>query len=74
MDVFVNSHRKKVGMPRADVNTLTVSYVIRTLRDCAPDDSVTSDYNKIVINRPTLILLIWITPICMIARFKATHL
>ena len=23
-----------------------MSYVIRTLRDCAPDDSVTSDYNK----------------------------
>ena len=46
MDAFVNGHRTKVGMPRADVNTLTVSYVIRTLRDCAPDDAVTSDYNK----------------------------
>jgi hypothetical protein len=34
-DAFVNGHRTKVGMPRADVNTLTVSYVIRTLRDCA---------------------------------------
>jgi len=45
-DAFVNGQRTKVGMPRADVNTLTVGYVIRTLRDCAPDDSVTSDYNK----------------------------
>ena len=44
MDAFVNGHRTKVGMPRADVNTLTVGYVIRTLRDCAPDDSVTSDH------------------------------
>ena len=40
MDAFVNSHRTKVGMPRADVNTLRVSYVIRTLSDCAPDDAV----------------------------------
>ena len=45
MDAFVNGQRTKVGMPRADVNTLTVSYVIRT-RDCSPDDAVTSDYNK----------------------------
>ena len=46
MDAFVNGHRTKVGMPRADVNTLTVLYFIRTFRDCAPDDSVTSDYDK----------------------------
>ena len=45
MDAFVNGQRTKVGMPRADVNTLTVSYV-RTLRDCAPDDAVSSDYNR----------------------------
>jgi len=25
IDAFVNGHRTKVGMPRADVNTLTVS-------------------------------------------------
>ena len=43
MDAFVNGLRTNVGMPRDDVNTLTVSYVIRTLRDCAPDDAVTSD-------------------------------
>jgi len=46
MDAFVNGQRTKVGMPRADVNTLMVGYVIKTLRDCAPDDSVSSDYNK----------------------------
>ena len=46
MNAFVNGQRTKVGMPRADVNTLTVLYVIRTPRDCAPDDAVTSDYNK----------------------------
>ena len=45
IDAFVNGHRTKVGMPRTDVDTLTASYVIRTLRDCAPDESVTSDYN-----------------------------
>ena len=45
MDAFVNGQRTKVGMPRADVNTLTVSYVIQTLRDCATDDDVTSDYD-----------------------------
>ena len=45
MDAFVNGQRTKVGMPRADVNTLTVSYVIRTLRDCAQDDAVMSDYD-----------------------------
>ena len=43
MDAFVNGHRTKVDIPRTDVNTLTVSYVIRIHRDCAP---VTSDYNK----------------------------
>ena len=38
MDAFVNGQRTKVGMPRADVNTLT--------SNCTPDDAVTSDYNK----------------------------
>ena len=33
-------------MPRADVHTLTIPYVVKTLRECAPDDSVTGDYNK----------------------------
>ena len=35
-----------MGMPRADVHTLTIPYVVKTLRECAPDDSVTGDYNK----------------------------
>ena len=46
MDAFVNGHRTKVGMPRADVYTLTIPYVVKSLHECAPDDSVTGDYNK----------------------------
>ena len=46
MDAFVNGHRTKVGMPRDDVHTLTTPYVVKTLRECAPDDSVTGDHNK----------------------------
>ena len=31
IDAFVNGHRTKVGMPRADVNTLTLPYVLKNL-------------------------------------------
>ena len=43
---FVNSHRTKVGMPRADVHTLTIPYIVITPSECAPDDFVAGDYNK----------------------------
>ena len=43
MDTFINGHRTKMDMPRADINSLTLSYVIKTLRGCAPDDVVTGD-------------------------------
>ena len=33
-------------MPRAYVHTLTIPYVVKSLCECAPDDSVTGDYNK----------------------------
>ena len=59
MDAFVNGHRNsKVGIPRADVHTLTVSYVIRILRDCAPDDSVIYFVDSIVSKDVTSDLII----------------
>ena len=29
MDAFVNGHRTKVGMPRVEVHTLTIPYVVK---------------------------------------------
>ena len=35
-------------MLRADIITLTLSYLIKTQRECAPDDALTDEYNEMM--------------------------
>ena len=46
LDALVSSHREKLGYPHDDVTNLTISHVIQCLRDSAPADVATLEYNK----------------------------
>jgi len=46
LDALVSSQREKLGYPHDDVTNLTISHVIQCLRDSAPADVATLEYNK----------------------------
>ena len=46
LDALVSGHRGKLGYPRDDVTSLTISHVIQCLRDSASKDVATLEYNK----------------------------